>query len=187
MYGKLKHGIFLLLLIYIFLFLPLELRSEFYKYTDEEGNVYFVDDKSKIPLKYWDQIKVYEEKYDHLSDEEKAIQLEREQKEQQERRQEEERLQEDADRLKEALKRQLEEEEEARRKASELQLRTLQKKRRQDALERQGIQKVKIIGDSVLVPVVLSNGREEIEPLLLLDPGATMITINSWRTSTPDA
>jgi hypothetical protein len=176
--NKLKQGISLILFISISLFLPLELRSEFYKYTDEEGNIYFVDDKSKIPLKYWNQIKVYEEKYDHLSEEEKAIQLEREQIEQAEQRKEQERLQEEADRLNEEWKRRLEEEEEARRKGSESQLRTLQKKRRQDALERQGIQKVKIIGDSVLVPVILSNGRKEIETLLLLDTGATMITIN---------
>ena len=178
MHEKLKYGAFLFLFIYVSLFSPLELRSEFYKYTDEEGNAYFVDDKSKIPLKYRDQIKVYEEKYDHLSEEEKAIQLEREQKEQEERRREQQRLQEEADRLNEEWKRQLEEEQEARRKESELQLRTLQKKRRHDALEQEGIQKVKIIGDSVLVPVILSNGREEIETLLLLDTGATMITIN---------
>jgi Aspartyl protease len=178
MHGKLKHGMFLFLFIYISMFLPLELRAEFYKYTDEEGNVYFVDDKSKIPLKYRDQIKVYEEKYDHLSEEEKAVQLEKEQKEQEERRREQERLQEDADRLNEEWKRQLEEEQEARRKESELPLKTLQKIQKQDALEREGIQKVKIIGDSVLVPVILGNGREEIETVLLLDTGATMITIN---------
>ena len=108
--NKLKQRISLVLFISISLFAPLELRSEYYKYTDEEGNIYFVDDKSKIPLKYWDRIKIYEEKYDHLSEEEKAIQLEREQIEQEEQRKEQERLQEDTDRLNEEWKRQLEEE-----------------------------------------------------------------------------
>ena len=175
---NLKYGAFLFLFIYISLFSPSELRSEFYKYTDEEGNAYFVDDKSKIPLKYRDQIKVYQEKYDHLSEEEKAIQMEREQHEKEERLREQERIQEEADRLNEEWMRQLEEEKEERRNQTELQLRPMQKNRKQDALEREGVQKVKIIGDSVLVPVVLGNGREEIETLLLLDTGATMITIN---------
>ena len=163
MLNRLKYGTFLFLFIYVSLFLPLELRSEFYKYTDEEGNAYFVDDKSKIPLKYRDKVKVYEEKYDHLSDEEKAIQMEREQKEQEERLREQERWQEETDRLNEEWKRHLEEEQETRRNQAELQLRPLQKKRKQDALEREGIQIVKIIGDAVLVPVILGNGREEIE------------------------
>ena len=178
MYQKLKLGTFLFLFIFVFLFSPLELRSEFYKYTDEQGNAYYVDDKSKIPLKYRDQIKVYEERYDHLSEEEKALQQQREQKEQEERLREQERLQEEAERLNEEWKRELEEKQESRRNEWELQLRTMQKKRKQDALEREGIQEVKILGDSVLVPVILSNGREKVETLLLLDTGATMITIS---------
>jgi len=176
--NKLKQRISLVLFISISLFAPLELRSEYYKYTDEEGNIYFVDDKSKIPLKYQDQVKVYEEKYDHLSDEEKAIQIEREQKEHEERLREQQRLQEEADRLNEEWKRQFEEEQETRRNQTELQLRPFQKKRKEGALEREGIQTVKIIGDAVMVPVILGNGREEIETLLLLDTGAALITIN---------
>ena len=178
MYGKMKNGMVLVFFISLSLFSPSELRSAFYKYTDEEGNVYFVDDKAKIPLKYMDQIKVYKEKYDHLSEQEKAIQLEREQKEREERRKEQERLQREVDRLNEERERELEEERESRRREYESQRRALQGKRNQEALKNKGIQKVKIFGDSVLVPVILGNGREEIETLLLLDTGATMVMIH---------
>ena len=175
---KMKNGMVLTFFIGIFFCSPLELRSEFYRYTDEEGNNYFVDDKSKIPLKHRDHIKVYEEKYDHLSEEERAIHQEREQKTLEEQRREQERVQKEVDKLNEEWERSLEEEREERRRASELQNRALERKRNQEILEQKGIQKVKIIGDSVLVPVVLSNGREKVETLLLLDTGATMIMIH---------
>ncbi len=178
MYGKMKDGIILMFLISLFLFSPSELRAEFYKYTDEEGNIYFVDDKAKIPLKYRDQTKVYKEKYDHLSEQERAIQLEREQKDQEARRKEQERLQREVDRLNEEWEREIEEEREARRQEYESQRRVLQRKQNQEAAKNKGIQRVKIFGDSVLVPVVLGNGREKIETLLLLDTGATMVMIH---------
>jgi len=174
---NMKNGMFLALMIGLSLCLPLELRSEFYKYTDEEGNIYFVDDKSKIPLKYQDQVKVYKEKYDHLSETERALQMERDQKEQEERQKELERIQEEADKLNAELERQIEEEREKRLKASELQHGAQERKRDEKIEEQEGLQKVLIIGDSVLVPVVLSNGQEKIETLLLLDTGATMVMI----------
>jgi predicted aspartyl protease len=127
-----KNGMVLTFFIGLSLSSPLELRSEFYKYTDEEGNVYFVDDKSKIPLRYREQIKVYKEKYDHLSETERAIQLERDQKEQEERRKELERIQEEAHKLNAELERQIQEEREERRRASELQHREKERKRNLD-------------------------------------------------------
>jgi predicted aspartyl protease len=178
MHGKMKNGIILMFFISLFLFSPYELRAEFYKYTDEEGNVFFVDDKAKIPLKYRDQIKVYKEKYDHLSEQERAIQLEREQRELEERRKEQERLQSEVDRLHKEREREIEEEREVRRQEYESQRRALQRKQNQEAPKDKGIQRVKIYGDSVLVPVVLGNGREKIETLLLLDTGATMVMIH---------
>ena len=51
---------------------PLDLRAEFYKYVDDKGNIFYVDDLSRVPDKYRNQIKVYREKYDDLSDEERS-------------------------------------------------------------------------------------------------------------------
>jgi predicted aspartyl protease len=178
MYGTIKTGITLLFFISLSLLSPSELRSEFYKYTDEDGNIYFVDDKAKIPLRYKEQIKVYKEKYDHLSEQEKAVQLEREQKELEERRKEQERLQREVDRLHEERDREIEAEREVRRREYESQRRALQRKQNQEAPKNKGIQRVKIYGDSVLIPVILGNGREQIETLLLLDTGATMVMIH---------
>ena len=178
MYGKIRTGIILLFFISLSLLSPSELRSEFYKYIDEDGNIYFVDDKAKIPLKYKDQTKVYKEKYDHLSEQEKAIQLEREQKELEEHLKEQEQLQREVDRLHKERDREIEEEREVRRQEYESQRRALQRKQNQEAPKNKGIQRVKIYGDSVLIPVILGNGREKTETLLLLDTGATMVMIH---------
>ena len=59
-----------LLLFFLFLF-PQESFSEFYKYVDKNGKIHFVDSKSKIPKEYRKDLKTYEEKYDHLSEEER--------------------------------------------------------------------------------------------------------------------
>ena len=44
--------------------IPPEVRSEFYKYIDRDGKIFYVDDLSKVPPEYQDQIKVYKDKYD---------------------------------------------------------------------------------------------------------------------------
>ena len=58
--------------------LPADLRSEFYKYVDKEGRTFYVDDFSKIPEEYRETVNVYQEKYDHLSDQEKSLILKKE-------------------------------------------------------------------------------------------------------------
>jgi len=63
---------FFLALLLVSLFFPLELHSEFYKYVDKNGNSHFVDDKSKIPPEYIDNLTVYKEKYDHLPAKERS-------------------------------------------------------------------------------------------------------------------
>ena len=40
--------------------------AEFYRYTDEDGRVHFVDDMAKIPGSRKDGLKTYRERYDHL-------------------------------------------------------------------------------------------------------------------------
>ncbi len=54
------------------LWFPSQPAAEFYKYTDENGQVHFVDDKSKIPVEHTDKLEVFKERYDGLSEEEKA-------------------------------------------------------------------------------------------------------------------
>ena len=63
---KIKYpaiGCFIFVLTFI---CPLNLPAEFYRYVDKEGSVFYVDDLSKVPPEYRDQIDVYQEKYDHL-------------------------------------------------------------------------------------------------------------------------
>jgi predicted aspartyl protease len=71
----------LLCLLVLFAMFPRESHPKFYKYVDRDGRVFFVDDPSKIPPEYSEDLKAYQEKYDHLSPEERSIMLEKERKE----------------------------------------------------------------------------------------------------------
>ena len=59
------------------LVIPTDSVSEFYRYTNENGDVYYVDDFANVPEEYRPQMKVYREKYDHLPEGERAIMLQR--------------------------------------------------------------------------------------------------------------
>jgi len=167
--GKSLTALFFLLSA--FFLLPHELRAEFYKYVDENGTVHYVDSKSKIPREYLDDLTSYEEKYDHLSEEERSIMLENDRKRRKELRQrqlEEKRQREQI--AKEKLLRQQKEEKlaEERRKqriAKEKYLKSLQTK-------------VTIEGGRVLVPCTLGYEKNEIEVLLVLDTGASEILLH---------
>lgn len=65
-----------MLLAFSLLILPISGHSEFYKYQTEDGRIYYVDDLTEIPPEYRDRLKVYKEKYDHLSESEKIRMLE---------------------------------------------------------------------------------------------------------------
>jgi hypothetical protein len=52
-------------------------RSEFYKYVTRDGKIFFVDDLTKIPEEYRDDLKVYKEKYDHLPANERLMMIEK--------------------------------------------------------------------------------------------------------------
>ena len=146
----------------LLLFWPPELGAEFYRYVDEKGNIYYVDDLSSVPEKYRQKVEVYREKYDNLSEEEKsqALKREEEQLRQQEElhRQEIEKLQQDQ-----------EIEAEEKRKAAEA---------AQQKLLEEAQTKVTLEGNRVLVPVTVNNEGLEVVVDLLLDTGASQIVLN---------
>ena len=69
--------IILTIILILTLSLPPASWSEFYKYVTEEGIIHYVDDLTKVPEKYLDQIKTYRERYDHLSESDRSIMLQR--------------------------------------------------------------------------------------------------------------
>jgi hypothetical protein len=148
-----------ILLCGIFLF-PSDVLSEFYKYVDKDGKIYYVDDLGKVPPEYQNQIHVYKEKYDYLPedqrttarDEDRATEVELEL----ERRQ----------KLEQELDRAREQEEAEKLRQS------------QEELDKKLVTKVVIEGNRVLVPVTLSNDGNEVETLLLLDTGASQMVIH---------
>jgi predicted aspartyl protease len=131
-------GMISVLLLVYFLF-PAKLHCEFYKYVDRDGKVFFVDDVSKIPPEYRDDLKTYEEKYDHLPPEQRAIMREKERKER-----EKERTQE------------------------------IERERYLRGLET----KVIIKENLVLVPVTLCYKAHKTEALLVMDTGASIVTLH---------
>ncbi len=52
-------------------------RSEFYRYVTEDGKIFYVDDLTKIPEEYREDLKIYKEKYDHLPENEKIMMIEK--------------------------------------------------------------------------------------------------------------
>jgi predicted aspartyl protease len=66
---------FLIIMLSVYLLCPAPLRSEFYKYVTKDGKVFYVDDISKIPEEYWDQLKIYQERYDHLPENERLMMI----------------------------------------------------------------------------------------------------------------
>jgi hypothetical protein len=150
--------IFLLSLFMIFS--PESVVAEFYKYIDKDGSVFYVDDLSKVPPEYQDQVQVYKEKYDYLPQDQRTA----------ERAKDRERARE----LEIELQRQLDGE--LRRQAE---LEKAQKLRRHQAdIEKRAETKVVIDGNRVLVPVLLGNNGIEVKALLLLDTGASQVVLH---------
>ena len=82
----------LLIVLVCGLMLPSGPRAEFYRYFTDDGQVHFVDDLTNVPEKYLDQIKTYRETYDHLSEDERTLMLQRDRDRDQKRTAEENRL-----------------------------------------------------------------------------------------------
>ncbi|MGA1870029.1 MAG: retropepsin-like aspartic protease [bacterium] len=119
-----KRNIYLIFFFFIIiLVISLELPAKLYKYVNEDGVVFFVDDPSNIPDEYIDSLKTFKEEDDSLSKEERFKKIEKEREE--------------------------------------------------------GEHTKIIINDNqILVPVILSDGSKEIEVLLLLDTGASIVTLH---------
>ena len=62
---RLMSPLVFLCVLPLLILLKAHAHAEFYKYSDQEGRLHFVDDLSKIPPEYRDNITVYKEKYDH--------------------------------------------------------------------------------------------------------------------------
>ncbi len=107
----------------IFFSSPADVFSEFYKYRDKNGNVRFVDELHHVPMEYRDQLNVYEEQEDRLSEVEKRAAL----------------------------------------------------KENDETVETD----VVIKGNNVLIPVLLGYGEKEVEVVMILDTGASIVAIHS--------
>ena len=158
-----KYGALCTLALCLLIFWITDLRAEFYRYVDDEGNTYYVDDISSIPEKYRHQIKVYREKYDNLADDERSEAVQRENetvraKEEKHQRQIEETL----------LQTQQIEDAERHKQAEAARQNLLKKSETKVILE----------GNRILVPVTFNNEGVELDVVLLLDTGATQIVLN---------
>ena len=144
-----------IIFIVLILIYPSALRAEFYKYVDKEGRIFYVDDLSKVPPEYMDQVNVYKEKYDHLPAEQKKSRLQQEQQQQEE-------LELERQRQRELELQQAHEKEEAQRKQAE-----------QLAKQKELETPISIKGNRIFVPVTIANQGVEVEALLVLDTGAS--------------
>ena len=154
-----KHLLVLSLFLIILLIWPHHLYAEFYKYVDKDGVLRFVDEPGKIPPEHRESIKSYQEKHDRLSEDEKSRLIEIEHREAM-------RLQ--KEQLAEEKHLKIQEETESRRNPP-----------KKNEPEAKGIETPVVIqGNHVLVPVVLGYEENEVDALLLLDTGASIIAIH---------
>ena len=163
MHKYLKYKYITTVIFFWWLCLPSASYSEFYKYVDDQGRSFYVDDLSKVPEAYQDQIQIYREKYDNLSEQDRsqALQKEREQMQQQE--------QERQHQLNEQLQEvQAAEEAEKRREAADA------KQKLMETMQTRVI----VDGNRILIPVTLVHNGIELVVNLLLDTGASQIVLH---------
>ncbi len=155
---KLKLAVLWILLFSIPL-LTKTLHAEIYKYIGEDGTLHFTDDISKIPSQYRDDTKVYLEQHDAPSQEKETLMPDQDPS------------QTDAmpttgtAREKPLNNYEMIENSQPEQIEKENHLNSLQTK-------------VTIQGNQVLVPVKLGYRGKEVEALLLLDTGASLLTLH---------
>jgi predicted aspartyl protease len=142
---------------------PSAVQSEFYKYVDNQGRIYYVDDLGKVPEAYLDQVRVYREKHDHLSEQERQQALQKEQEKQQQ--------------LEAQQQLQIEEQIQELQETEENEKKQLEEESRKEYAER--MQTRVIVDDNrILVPVTLVNHGLQETVHLLLDTGASQIVLH---------
>ena len=154
-----KSIYFLLLLVILWLCLPSNMFAAFYKYVDDQGRVYYVDDINKVPEMYLDQIKEYREKYDHLSAQERQKALERDREKQ---------LQFELEHQQHMQAVKAAEEEEKKRQAEEAKQKMKKKMQTRVIVE----------DNRILVPVTLIHKGSQVSVNLLLDTGASQVVLH---------
>lgn len=156
---QLKTVCISLFVVLLILHMAPRLQAEFYKYVDDQGRIFYVDDLSRVPPEYMNRIEVYKEKYDDLSAEEKKSKLETDQ---QQRALEIERQRQMAL----ELQQEAEQEEAERQRLEEL------------AKQKEQMTPVIIDGNRVFVPTTIGNKGIEVETLMLLDTGASQTVVH---------
>lgn len=157
-----RCGLLSCLLLALILCLPAGARAAFYKYIDQEGNPHFVDDLSKVPPQYSETIDVYNEKYDNLPADQRAQKLRQERQRQLEMEAEHQRQ------LQLQLRQERQQEAEERKRQAQA-----AREKYRKSLETSVI----IKNNRILVPATLGNNGQQVEALLLLDTGASHLTL----------
>ena len=67
-------------LVCVLILVPIGVHAEFYKYTTEDGQVIYVDDLTKVPPEYRNQVKAYKTDEDRLTESQKAHRRNQEQR-----------------------------------------------------------------------------------------------------------
>jgi hypothetical protein len=137
----------------IILSFPFKLYADIYKYVDKAGTTHFVDDLSKIPQEYRNQVTVSEEKPEGETEEATSPAVETKGETPEEAR----------------TRRMLEDLEEKKRQDEE---------KAREEYEKSLVTKVTIKGNQVLVPVTLGYGGREVQASLVFDTGAEMTVIH---------
>ncbi len=169
----------LLMLLFSFFWFPQESNCEFYKYRDKNGKIHFVDSKTKIPREYRKDLTSYEEKYDHLSEEERDKKIAEDRQKLEEKREKEKALQlQQLKKAEEQRRREIIEEEEDRKATLKAERQKEQQTRQAEFLKNFET-KVEIVGyGQALVPCILVYNDREVEAKLLLDTGCSITTIH---------
>jgi predicted aspartyl protease len=153
-----------LFLVAVMIVFPLAVRAEIYKYVDKNGTTHFVDDLSKVPPEYRNQVTVSEEKPEVTPPEVTPPEGTT-----------------PAGEAPKAVEKKIETPEQAR---THQMVDGLEEKKRLDEekareeVEKSLVTKVTIRGNQVLVPVTVGYGGKEVQASLLLDTGAERVVIN---------